>query len=190
MLCKHLVLFEQLLMFEDLPTFLIPSVDFHFLRWKPELSSPSSYVGVGGRHAVQSLPIWWSSVRIRFGKEQREEPEHRRDSFGQKSSRMAAFGRNCGRASDVQYLASVVGTVGLSVVVFLIQSCDDFYTCVCSLQAQLALLDRLCDTRQSIINSLLGSSCCGSAEMNPAVLHEDTDLIPCLAQWFRDPALL
>ena len=52
MLCDHLVLFEQPPMFGKLPILLSASVDLHFLRWKPELSSPSSHVGVGDRHAI------------------------------------------------------------------------------------------------------------------------------------------
>ena len=33
-----------------------------------------------------------------------------------------------------------------------------------------------------------GSSHCGSAEMNPASIHEDVDSIPGLTQWVGDPA--
>ena len=38
--------------------------------------------------------------------------------------------------------------------------------------------------------SLWGSSHRGSTVMNPTSIHEDTGLIPGLAQWVRDPVLL
>ena len=40
------------------------------------------------------------------------------------------------------------------------------------------------------VKVLSGSSCCGSVETNLASFHEDTDLIPGLTQWVKDPALL
>ena len=39
-------------------------------------------------------------------------------------------------------------------------------------------------------NCLPGSSHCGSAIMNPASMYEDMGLIPGLAQWVKDPALV
>ena len=39
-------------------------------------------------------------------------------------------------------------------------------------------------------NPLCGSSHCGSAAMNLTSVHEDTGLIPGLAQWVKDPVLL
>ena len=34
------------------------------------------------------------------------------------------------------------------------------------------------------------SSCCGTAETNPASIHEGVGLIPGLTQWAGDPVLL
>ena len=39
------------------------------------------------------------------------------------------------------------------------------------------------------VKNLTGSSHLGSAVMNPTSIHEDTDKIPGLAQWVKDPAL-
>ena len=36
----------------------------------------------------------------------------------------------------------------------------------------------------------LRSSCHGSVVMNPTSIHEDTDLIPGLTKWLKDPVLL
>ena len=38
-------------------------------------------------------------------------------------------------------------------------------------------------------NTTTGSSHFGSAEMNPASIHEDVGLIPGPAQWVKDPVL-
>ena len=40
------------------------------------------------------------------------------------------------------------------------------------------------------IKNKIESSCCGAAEANPTSIHEDEVLIPDLAQWAGDPALL
>ena len=37
---------------------------------------------------------------------------------------------------------------------------------------------------------MFGSSCCGSVVTNPTSTHEDWGLIPGLAQWVKNPALL
>ena len=36
----------------------------------------------------------------------------------------------------------------------------------------------------------MGSSYCGTAEMNPTSIYEDAGLIPGLTQWGKDPVLL
>ena len=45
-------------------------------------------------------------------------------------------------------------------------------------------------TQCSFKNVSFRSSHCGSAEMNLTSIHKDTDSIPGLAQWVKDPALL
>ena len=46
---------------------------------------------------------------------------------------------------------------------------------------------RYISTKQTII--MIGSSCHGVAETNPASIQEDADSIPGLAQWVRDLVL-
>ena len=61
------------------------------------------------------------------------------------------------------------------------------------------LLHAVCTTKKKKVKSLntkidmvkkyVGSSHCGSVEMNLACVHEDAGSIPCLALWVRDIAL-
>jgi len=43
---------------------------------------------------------------------------------------------------------------------------------------------------QWVKNQTAGSTCCGSAVMNPASIHENAGLNPGPAQWVKDQALL